>query len=337
MSIPIKFLLLSIFLSASVAAKNEQVIPLLEEQVCQGRSIEVLKMVDQVRDQNDVGLKARLISLETDAGLSREVDIAKKMDRSASNADRIVAAFSLLQSADYRPEMIRELVSFDGSKALENSYKNVILANLTHDRREALRSLIDAYRESPSKDVGILSQIFFIAFEFKDYEKILGQFVPDIREIPDDSPSKYLMLYHLEFLPPNRGDKLTANNFLQKAFEKCPYNESIALTYAFSLKEIHHYTELETLLRGEVKKRALRSPYIDFLLGEVLFERGFKEEAKVYFKNAKAKKNLLDPADIERLDTEYSAATSGKKALLFIGVLLLVFILGSGFFIRKRK
>lgn len=330
------FLWLIFALAIPAIAEDKEVLESIERYICQGRDVEALKLVDQVYSKKDVGLEARLLSLQTEAGFAREFDKTKFVDSGTSHVNRMMAAFTLLRSMDYKPETAQRLVDFESSDPLLGSYKKVIYSNLTGDRREALRFLIDAYRESPNKDLGILSQIFFVAFGFKDYERVLGQFVSDIKNIPEDNPFRYLMLSHLEFLPPNSGDRIISNSYLKQAFEMCPI-EDIALTYAFGLKESHRYSDLESLLRSQMSKRPRRNPYFDFLLGEVLIKKDKKEEAALYFDNARKRKTFLTAEDVKLLETEYNGAKRNRAYV--VGILLLVLIVGAMviFFKRGKK
>jgi LPXTG-motif cell wall-anchored protein len=255
-----------------------------------------------------------------------------------SEKERVIRA-SVLASVQEK-KMATKMLEFKSNNAIIESYRKEIYWSINEDLLPhlALAETIQSFNNLPYIDSYSLFRIFDLAYKYRDYPRILTQFLVYQRRFPQNSFEFYLLEWHAMFLGKSTKDKTDFIKGLFDVYEACKFDGSTVLYIIEILKTENKMADVYKILQEQVKLSTILQGYSAYILGKNAFDSGQRDEARKYLLFAKSYPVVLTNKNLKEVDQmlvkiDYDTPTNWT---LFLGAVLLV-LMGLWLFFRKKN
>lgn len=335
-----------ICLTTNKAHSYESQVSIIENsyaKYCNGQFVEFNRELKAIKQDQPDYISGRLLAMLTAEGLEEALLFKEKAQndlKSLSEFDRIILAAALVRSNSKDINLIKDLLSFNSSNIVLESYRLSLesyLDDLNGNAELSLKKKIDAFNglQFVYFDAGFLADIFTSASADRSAELILSPYFSYIEKLSDDDPTKFLLLaWKNVVISKGKNQDAIISNF-KKAYELCKFDPVHALNYVPILIYKGQVLEAEIILLDIIKINKYYNPYIDYYLSKIYLSKGNNEKAEVFLTKAEVNKLFLAPdyqKDLAKLMSE-QASHNYWFWYAFLGIIL---VAGVAFLIFKK-
>lgn len=213
----------------------------------------------------------------------------------ASEVDRLISANILMMARDSNLERIKKLISFKSADHIHESYRiyfNGLLDIYLGDFKGGFNQIKSAIRMLPYIDEGMLLSLYFVSPNVPSSVEEVRQYSQSIRSLSDNNALKYLLQANeLLLLKGWEAGAIEISDLIQRAYELCPNDADIALSYAALLESKLQTEAAKDIFLKLVDSHKYYNPEIDIRLMLYYFDKKDIENTELYLN--KVKKSYL--------------------------------------------
>lgn len=281
---------------ANFSMKNFDPLTLkMHESFCSGRFDSFNQLIKSLDIKKSKNLGARLMYIGTKEGQDNDFMLANKVveaPETPSEVEKILAVNGLLMANHSDFIRIKKLLNFKSNDKIIESYRLFFEGNVDflighHDM--AYNKIKNAMDNLPFADPFVLISLYSTALNIKNFQKQMpADYFKLVEKMPDTNSLKYLMkANNLALRHGWETQSEQISSLFERAYELCPYDQAVALSYASVLRNGLKTEKAKKILLDIINNNKYYYPAVDIYLMMIYFESNDPENSKKYLNKAK--------------------------------------------------